>query len=541
MDENMDVRTSIAYHKDAVHVVEAARLATKEGVPLAMKKGDNQALVLFTQPTCTHHGQWSIDIPTDYSHSKIRPMFDTAEHMITVAGCYLTMPNVNGSSTLKMDALTTELQVSSNSNSNFNLTYGQVIALGGDFYGDPNQPVCTAADRSAQFLKNFNSLQSAATEVQKILSIANTYEFVPIAARVRNYQNPSGVYASIPWTKGWVMNDEDEAFDEATGGGGPGSWTFGRYSKLALSNLDHFGVDAIACYTAGHAVAQGYAVRAYHSDDPQGGLSLAYAINAFADHFLTDLFSAGHMRTPRRQMYDYKSKLGTGIAATLSGACAKAMHDEDSKFGLWVDNAMGDHWVAYGDARYRDACNAANRAIMKKALQQSMNNVWHAFNTQTITGQNSQVYSYLPNVITAIAQSGTQPGQRDDPNNWAPLFWYNPNDGYIYQRDNLNDISVRTYSWKTVAGLASTAGIIIGEQQAGLWKSYMPKQEYMAAGYTFPPNERVRVVRWVGRLVLRNNTAIQGYGAQPAGIYGTFSKAIGESMEQQGQQVLVDK
>ena len=483
MDENMDVRTSIAYHKDAVHVVEAARLATKEGVPLVMKKGDNQALVLFTQPTCTHHGQWSREIPTDYSHSKIQPMFDTAEHMITIAGCNLTLPNGNTSS-----ALTMELPVGPN----LKLTYGQVIALGGDFYGDPNQPVCTAGNQQAQinqFQKNFNSLQSSATEVQKILSTANKYEFVPIAARVRNHQNPSGVYASIPWTKGWVMNDEDEDFDENTGGGGPHTTTFGRYSKLALSNLDHFGVDAIACYTAGHILAQQQAQKAHNSNDPQGGLLLAYAINAFADHFLTDLFSAGHMRTPRRQMYFYKSTIGPGINATLSGACAKAMHDEDSKFGLWVDNAMEDRWVAYGDARYRDICNAANRAIMKKALQQSMNDVWNAFNTGTITGQNSKVFRYLPSVITAITQPGSSQGQRDDTRNWAPLFWCNPNDGYIYQRDSLSDISVRTYSWKTVAGLASTAGFIIGEQQAGLWKSYMPQQEYVAAGYPYPPNE----------------------------------------------------
>ena len=88
------------------------------------------------------------------------------------------------------------------------------------------------------------------------------------------------------------------------------------------------------------------------------------------------------MRNPRRALYESALIEPTAVA---SGLCAKRMHDEDNKFGLWVENALGDRWVAYGDARYRDAWNAANRRVMKRALQQSMDEVWVAFDSVQCT------------------------------------------------------------------------------------------------------------------------------------------------------------
>lgn len=288
------------------------------------------------------------------------------------------------------------------------------------------------------------------------------------------------------------MNDEDEDFDEATGGGGPGSPIFGRYSGLALTNLDHFGVDAMICYRAGHIAAQQAAVQASKSANPDHDLMVAYAINAFADHFLTDLFAAGHMRTPRRKIYEYKSNLGFQLDPISAGICAKAMHDEDNKFGLWVENKRGDRWVAYGDARYRDLQNAANRAIMKKALQQSMDDVWNAFHTGNIISDPSgTVFQYLPGIITEIGQSSTALQHRNDRWNWAPLFWFNPSDNYIYQRGSLTDISNRSFDWKSMSGLGivgGTAGDLKDLTKKGQIP-YMPAQQYKTWGFPYPPNE----------------------------------------------------
>ena len=264
-------------------------------------------------------------------------------------------------------------------------------ALGGDFYGDPNSPICKAADPIVQFESNFHQLLTLGPgEVPAIWAAANKYEFSPIEARSRLNYNPSGVYASMPTTGTAVtipipgygnlpiphlVSDEDRAFDEATGG----SLLYnGRYLNLAQSNFDHFGVDALTAYQAGHTWAQAQAASA--TKETNGFrrdrlLRQAYAINAFADHFLTDLFAAGHMRTPRRALDDS----ATTMPKVLPGLLSKVMHDEDNKFGIWVENSMGDVWVAYGDGRYRDPPNAANRRIMRLAILASMNDVWNAY------------------------------------------------------------------------------------------------------------------------------------------------------------------
>ena len=80
------------------------------------------------------------------------------------------------------------------------------------------------------------------------------------------------------------------------------------YLDLSRLNFDHFGADAHAAYNAGHYCAMEEAAK------PKGDLDVAYAMNAFADHYLGDLFSAGHMRTPRRLLhYDGKPKIFSGI------------------------------------------------------------------------------------------------------------------------------------------------------------------------------------------------------------------------------------
>ena len=57
---------------------------------------------------------------------------------------------------------------------------------------------------------------------------------------------------------------------------------FPGYAGLAQINWDHFGDDARTAYNAGHATAIQRAI--------DGDLEGAYALNAFADHFLQDSF-----------------------------------------------------------------------------------------------------------------------------------------------------------------------------------------------------------------------------------------------------------
>ena len=154
----------------------------------------------------------------------------------------------------------------------------------------------------------------------------------------------------------------------------------GRYLNLAQSNFDHFGVDALTAYQAGHTAAGAGSGRVRRKGDewlptrpaPEARRT---RINAFADHFRTDLFAAGHMRTPRRAL----DNSATTMPKVLPGLLSKVMHDEDNKFGISVENSMGDVWVAYGDGRYRDPPNAANGRAMRLAILASMNDVWTAY------------------------------------------------------------------------------------------------------------------------------------------------------------------
>jgi hypothetical protein len=474
MSEKIDVRTSLAVSNGAICVADFGSLASPQGVPLALDKGNNQIVVLVPSRCCNHSATRAVPETFESDDDSLGLEFNTAEHAITTAGCKLKM--ANGTSA---DALTALLQVAPN----LSLTYGQIIALGGDFYGDPDHPVCNAGNldqQIAQFGKNFASLQSAAGEVKRILQIADQYEFRPIAERVQKNQPPSGIYASLPTSGGHVVPDEDRAFDEATGGT---ALKNGRYLNLASTNLDHFGVDAMMCYNAGHILAQRHASRA---NGDQRELQIAYAINAFADHFLTDLYAAGHMRMPRRKTYELA---WTDLTRAAAGLCAKGMHDEDNKFGLWVENEAGDKWVAYGDARYRDWCNAANRKVMKAAIQQSMDDVWHAFQTRQV-GDSSQVFRYLPKIIKEIGHSPTAEAHRDDRRNWAPLFWWNPAQDNVWRRESVSDVSDRRFGEYSAInpfkwGLSSTA-----VQLQARKGPYMPEAQYRDSRYPYPPDEK---------------------------------------------------
>ena len=474
MVDQVDARTSIALGRGSIEVIDAADLVSDRGVPLSLEKGDQAALVIGSTPCCSNGQTKAVPAPSDSPHG-IKPMFDTAEHVITVWGLSLQTE----SSPLSAASAALPLAIGKP----FALTYGQIVALGGDFYGDPKQPVCTAPQPIDQFQANFDSMAGAASEVQAILAVANYYEFGPISNVVHQGGQPSGVYAGLPTTGPHLVSDEDRAFDKATGGTDTSN---GRYLSLAFTNFDHFSVDAITCYTAGHLYAQTLAAKA--KAIPGGptraqALLNAYAANAFADHFLTDLFAAGHMRTPRQPLFDSADNYLTRVFA---GLCAKQMHDEDNKFGLWVTNDVGDRWVAYGDARYRDTWNAAGRVVMKAAVQQSMNDIWTSFEAGEPTDPDaSAVLRYTAKVIRDITMPATGSQQRDDRHNWSPLFWRDPKSGTINRRNELFDPSDRTYCkqgyWPSEWGLTTT----VAQLKAAGFPVYMPKTSYR----DFPPIE----------------------------------------------------
>jgi hypothetical protein len=474
MEASMDVRTSLAINRGAVTATEFIALTDETGVPLPLDKGDHQ-VVISAQAPCCNHGSTRAVQPLR------RTLFETSEHMLIPFGLNLRFES--GVQTGQSAMLTLQ--------PNFRLTYGQIIALGGDFYGDPARPICKemgAEAQMSQFSRNYQSLVASGQEVTTILRIAKKFEFDPLAAAIRQGQVPSGVFVRNS-AAGWgLLSDADRAYDAATGGVNGGR--FGRYVNIASTNFDHFGTDAIAAYVAGHTLAQQMAVKAHALQNPADRavqLQGAYAANAFADHFLTDLFSAGHMRTPRRPIYDIAWTEATQAAA---GLLAQRMHDEENKFGVWVENQWGDRWVAYGDKRYRDQVNTANRRMVKRAVQKSMDEVWQAFETQQVLKSDSDVLKYLPKVIWEITHEPTASQHREDRRNWSPLFWRNPADGNVWRREGLFNPADRTYGEYSAVnpfkwGLSSTLAQI---KYAGT-PPYMPDAEYRKVGLPVYPDE----------------------------------------------------
>jgi hypothetical protein len=219
------------------------------------------------------------------------------------------------------------------------LTYGQILALGGDFYGLPNAPISDDPNPPARFNQAFNSLAvqassvAEATEILKIMQI----EIDAVNKAIADHEQPSKVYARL--------GDSLSAKSNVVTGGGSSvsDWVpLGRYLELAATNWDHFGTYAVTAYTTGHGVAMQQAITA-GKIQRQVQLELAYAMDAFACHFLSDLFSSGHMRTPRKELYE------TVTPSYVGSYLARYMHDEDCCWGLNVQNQQTQQWKAYGD------------------------------------------------------------------------------------------------------------------------------------------------------------------------------------------------
>ena len=174
------------------------------------------------------------------------------------------------------------------------LTYGQINALAGDFYGT-SEPISDGQSLQVQvqrFMRAYDWLATDTTrqpdEANAILALTQAEVDVINKALAKDPpDDPSKVYSELPNVVETVLKYEYYTLSRPQG--------FPSYLGLAMINWDHFGIDARTAYDAGHHAALQTAL--------DGDLLAAYALNAFADHYLEDSFSAGHMRTPRRGLH----------------------------------------------------------------------------------------------------------------------------------------------------------------------------------------------------------------------------------------------
>jgi subtilisin family serine protease len=222
-------------------------------------------------------------------------------------------------------------------------TYGEIVALSGDFYGTPGD-LYWEKKSVLSFLWEENDLADLRKGFAKELD------------------------AIAQQQKGKVdYPDNNIAY----------WWNAKNYVELAKNNAVHFGWHNMVAYCRYHAqaIALAQAACRYKNNEPakeQESWRQALFYNAFADHFLTDGFAAGHIRVPRQQIIDWAITKpeagGKGWSLTVAGALSKLVHDQDghitgqrhdqahgqgstSDDGLPVVNSNGERWAARCDGQ----------------------------------------------------------------------------------------------------------------------------------------------------------------------------------------------
>ena len=146
--------------------------------------------------------------------------------------------------------------------------------------------------------------------------------------------------------------------------------------------------DAVHTYSAGHIAALRQAKVANQSGSSLD-LKQAYFLEGFALHYLTDLFSTGHMREARRILHKtYLNEPEQPDRPDLdlypADLCARKQHDEDCANGLWVQNQVGDAWPAYGDKQLFTGKSAKNFQQAVSASQSGILEIWDAYKSGII-------------------------------------------------------------------------------------------------------------------------------------------------------------
>jgi hypothetical protein len=328
-----------------------------------------------------------------------------------------------------------------------NVTYGQLVTLG-DFYGVVGQPISsgtTESERRTRFVGAFNSFATSAaavTELPNVLSVVQAEQKI-VNEGMQRGEKPEDIYDKI-------AADYDRQWNCVTGGGCSTNtwWMFpGRYLKLAKQDFDHFGNNALQSYRTGHQLAIETAIAAHQTNDLKK-LELAYEMNGFACHFLSDRFSSGHMRTTR-------SELPANVKPKVVGSLlAVYMHKEENLYGLHVHNLRGERWIAHGDHYYYDAMNDMNRDKLNDALQSSADEIFKAYQ-QGVDPKDDSVSNILP-----IPDETNNTGQIDI----APLFYWDNTTNTLYRRTDLSNVNDRHWTakwqgWTTLALLVAVDGL----------------------------------------------------------------------------------
>lgn len=348
------------------------------------------------------------------------------------------------------------------------LTYGEILSFG-DFYGVPGKAISlgnTIEERNKRFMDAFNSFAanvSAVSEANQILAVVHD-EQIMLEEGLKRGETSEELYKKLG-------HEYDVKFNCITGGGcDPSTWflTPGRYLELAKDDFDHFGQNAWVSYKTGHDLALAQAALAHKTSDV-AKLELAYAMNAFACHFLSDRYAAGHIRTPRQELTDHVTP------GTIGSLLSFYMHEEENVTGLHVHNLRGDHWIAYGDKSYFNPHTAKHRDLIEETLQISADQIFATY-LQGTTPLNDEVYKLIP-----------QPDETENASRLdvSPLFYWDSKSSQLMRRNDTTNLYDRhwTYNWwgwSTLIKLQAERGTLSSSAQASLALSGLGEQALQA-------------------------------------------------------------
>lgn len=280
------------------------------------------------------------------------------------------------------------------------LSPGEIVGLAGDFFGLPGKPISFAtnggegdieASREARFIDAYTSLITPEhhAQIQEILAYSKEQE--KLVRQEVNPQPEEVVLKRPDGTKSSTIKYSWMTRKSTL----PGDSCHNRYLELAANNFDHFGEDAAVAFETGLrlGIARAETARTMKNevriDEVRITELLTEAVGyvLFACHFLTDLYAAGHIDTPRRALLNAVAKLPLDSVPDLgaisftkrarAGLFAKAMHDEDCKLGLYVHQPnSGTKWQAFGDGKDLSEENKPNAEKAAEAVSLALEDIY---------------------------------------------------------------------------------------------------------------------------------------------------------------------
>lgn len=179
-----------------------------------------------------------------------------------------------------------------------------------------------------------------------------------------------------------------------------------QYLSLAKDNFDHFSWGAVKAYVREHDYALRLAKNSYEMKRQNKPKSADYYfrravfVNAVADHYLMDLFAAGHIDIPRRQVRQLAERKLSGFFKKLRGdTLSMILHENNSldenhnEVGLSVENAQGFEWVTHSDGHMMSCASFDDPIIVLpvSAVKTSVEELFKAANE----GQMAEVFAAL--------------------------------------------------------------------------------------------------------------------------------------------------